>query len=50
MVDADNDGRVGIRDFSQIGSWEPEKEEASDAVRKMMVEKLRTVKDELTQR
>ncbi|GAX72741.1 hypothetical protein CEUSTIGMA_g197.t1 [Chlamydomonas eustigma] len=43
MVDADKDGRVSLRDFAQIGSWEPVVEEASTSVKKMAIERKQTM-------
>ena len=38
------------QDFAQIGSWEPEREVASEGVRKMMAEKRKAEEEKLEKR
>uniref|UniRef100_A0A7R9VYC1 EF-hand domain-containing protein n=1 Tax=Chlamydomonas euryale TaxID=1486919 RepID=A0A7R9VYC1_9CHLO len=40
LVDVDGDGRISFRDWAQVGSWAPDVELPSEALRKLMLEKL----------
>ncbi|KAG1665278.1 hypothetical protein FOA52_015855 [Chlamydomonas sp. UWO 241] len=46
LVDADGDGRISFRDFSQLGNWAPEVEMPSEEMRKRMAAQAAAKADE----
>jgi len=41
VCDADRDGVISLRDFATIGSWAPPREVATEAIRRIMLDKMK---------